>query len=42
MSGGDPREVQDNVMGEPTAAILTDDFGGESITGEPKGIEFYV
>ena len=33
VSGGEPREVQDNVCEEPTAAVTEED-DGVSITGE--------
>ena len=32
VSGGEPREVQDNVSGEPAASVSVDDDGG-SIVG---------
>ena len=32
VSGGEPREVQDNVRGEPLATVTVDD-DGVSITG---------
>jgi len=28
VSGGEPREVQDNVRGEPTTTVTVDDDGG--------------
>ena len=31
VSGGEPREVQDNVRGEPTTTVTVDDDGGSII-----------